>query len=103
MREVTISRPVTVRLLADLLDCKTFQLLADLIKRSVFLAPDQTLEDPAAIQLAAERGVLLRIRDGDPDAPESGSPPLALHPSRQSPPFHSDLGPDPDTLSPDDD
>jgi len=126
MQQVIVHRPVTVQHLAEALGMQPFQVIAELIKRAVFLAPDQEVEDAAAYIAAADVGVELIIREDDeggegrPSAeppPKPGVDPSGgnkdggipywranlpgLPPGSSESPPRNPAGPDPDTLSPD--
>ncbi len=53
---ITIKPPIIVSALADLMDLKSFQLMADLIKLEVFVAPHQAIEPDIAEKLCEMHG-----------------------------------------------
>ena len=53
---ITIKPPIIVSDLADLMDLKSFQLMADLIKLEVFVAPHQAIEPDIAEKLCEMHG-----------------------------------------------
>ena len=53
---ITIKPPIIVSDLADLMDLKPFQLMADLIKLEVFVAPHQAIEPEVAEKLCEMHG-----------------------------------------------
>jgi translation initiation factor IF-2 len=53
---ITFKAPITVRELADKLNCKPFQLIADLMGMGVFANVNQPLEESVAIKVAAKHG-----------------------------------------------
>ncbi len=53
---ITIKPPIIVSDLADLMDLKSFQLMADLIKLEVFVAPHQAIEPEIAEKLCEMHG-----------------------------------------------
>lgn len=53
---ITIKPPIIVSALADLMDLKPFQLMADLIKLEVFVAPNQAIEPDIAEKLCQMHG-----------------------------------------------
>ncbi len=63
MREVIIQRPVTVAKLAEVLDSKPYRILSALIRRSVFPAPSDCIDDSLAMEVALLAGVDLKIID----------------------------------------
>ncbi len=69
MRDATIHRPVTLPKLAAVLDTKPYRLMAELIKKSIFLAPDVVIDDLIAIELAATLNIRLLIIDDEGDEP----------------------------------
>lgn len=59
---VTMQPPIVVNELAELLDLKAFQLMADLIKLRIFVAPDQTIKAKVARKLCKLHGYELEIQ-----------------------------------------
>ena len=53
---ITIKPPIIVSALADLMELKSFQLMADLIKLEVFVAPHQAIEPDIAEKLCEMHG-----------------------------------------------
>jgi len=65
MREATIQRPVTVAKLAEVLVTKPYRILSALIRRSVFPAPCDSIDDSVAMEVATQAGVDLKIIDDE--------------------------------------
>lgn len=80
MLEATVHRPVTPRRLAAVLGWKTSQVLAVLVKREIFAAPFQGMDETEAHTIAEDAGVTLHIvdDDGGKDIPPSSPVPLPL-------------------------
>ena len=77
MHEATVQRPVTVAKLADVLVTKPYRILSALIRRSIFLAPSDNIDDRVAMEVAAMVGVDLKIIDDeDGGASELGEVPV---------------------------
>jgi hypothetical protein len=72
MREATIQRPVTIAKLAEVLVTKPYRILSVLIRRSVFPAPCDSIDDSVAMEVASLAGVDLKIID-DEDGGASAS------------------------------
>jgi len=81
---IVIKPPIIVSELADRMGLKSFQLLADLIKLQVFVAPHQAIEPEIAVQICEQHGFTFereqRVKGGgvhkqeevvvEPEAPE---------------------------------
>jgi hypothetical protein len=65
MHEATIQRPVTVAKLADVLVTKPYKILSVLIRRSIFPAPSDSIDDSVAMEVASLAGVHLKIIDDE--------------------------------------
>jgi hypothetical protein len=65
MREATIQRPVTVAKLAEVLVTKPYRILSALIRRSIFPAPCDSIDDSVAMEEASLAGVDLKIIDDE--------------------------------------
>ena len=96
MREVTIQRPVTVARLAEVLVTKPYRVLAALIRRSIFPAPSDSIDDRVAVEVASLAGVDLKIID---DEDTGGASASAVGPDVPVPPpdFFKCIGQNPST------
>jgi hypothetical protein len=82
MREVQIHRPITIPNLAKVLGIEPYRLMAELIKRAVFPAPRDAIDDVLAIELAASMNIQLKIIDDE----DGGCQPLPI-PTKPTPPI----------------
>jgi hypothetical protein len=85
MREATIQRPVTVAKLAEVLVTKPYRILSALIRRSVFPAPCDSIDDSVAMEVASLAGVDLKIIDDE----DGGASECAESPDVPVPPPNS--------------
>jgi len=60
---ITIQPPIVVTELAECLDLKPFQLMADLIKLEIFVAPHQAIEPKIAKKLCQMHGYVFKIHN----------------------------------------
>lgn len=65
MREAIIQRPVTVAKLAEVFGTKPYLVLSALIRRSVFPAPCDRIDDSIAMEVASQAGIDLKIIDDE--------------------------------------
>lgn len=66
MKMISVKEPLSVELLASLLGLKHFELMENMIKKEIFLAPHEYLTKNQAALLAARYGVILQFDSLDP-------------------------------------
>jgi hypothetical protein len=71
---IHLHRPVTVVSVAQALDVKPFELLAELIGMQVFVAPHQGIDDDTVFRLGKRIGVDFRIDEDGGSSPIVGRP-----------------------------